>query len=99
MIIFIKIIYDVNKLGSISVKKYIGEMTAELKKFKINCMFKVENSKVVCCSNSVKGQCLAELVNYCISVLRFGEFVLENPELVDECFKYRKKVYLEKKDN
>ena len=94
--IFEKIIFEVNEQNSISVKKYIEQMAAELEKFKINCMFKIEKSRVVCCSNSVKFQCLADLVNYCMCVLRFGEFVLQNQELIDECFEYRKKVDFEK---
>ncbi len=50
--------------------------------------FKIENGKVVCVNP--EGEDLAKLINYYMCLLRFKDFVSENPKIIDEYYNYRK---------
>ena len=79
-------------------KDYIQNVIKELAKLFNDYnqyRFKIKGSEVICLSEHEEGRDLEELINYCIRVLKFGEFITENPGIIDEWYEYRNLHFLD----
>ena len=67
-----------------NVANELKKLLDDYKKFKIT----IKNSNVMCNPINNKGEELQELINYCIHILRLGEFIKQKPELINKWYQY-----------